>query len=100
MASKSEVYMFIWTLDDIIGIILLVAGVGFAIYTFASAKSLEKWRNDSISAKKEPEPVKQTQPVKRKPVEKDTRPLEWYGWALIIMFIAAFIAALAFPFIK
>lgn len=72
--------MFIWTLDDIIGIVLLVAGVGFAIYTFASAKSLEKWRNDSISAKKEPEPVRKQEPKK---------PVPWYLTLLGIMFVLA-----------
>ena len=50
--------MFIWTISDIVAIILFIAIIAYLIYFFASGHQATKEMNkaNSIEAKKKPEP--------------------------------------------
>ena len=52
--------MFMVTLGDVFGIIILLALVGYLVYFFISGRKATKFVNDQMSAKREEAPKKAT----------------------------------------
>ena len=51
--------MFIFTLDDIVGVILIICFLIFVAYTFVENRRLEKWRKNTFLAKNDKKKVEQ-----------------------------------------
>lgn len=75
--------MFIITLGDVFGLIILAGFIIYILYIFIDGIRLSKWRENSVKAK--PEQAK----VEHKPEPGPKRQVPWY---LMLAGIIAFIA--------